>query len=58
MMNHPESKPVSQKETTPLKPLSLYSRDIFQGKKYVIIHHNEQEYRLMVTRQGKLILTK
>lgn len=34
------------------------SREIFGGKKLVMIKHNEILYRLMITRQGKLILTK
>ena len=34
------------------------SREIFGEAKMVIIQHEEVSYRLMITRQGKLILTK
>ena len=33
------------------------SRDLFRGGKVVIIVHAGREYRLRVTRTGKLILT-
>lgn len=34
------------------------SQDLLQDQKELIIVHNEQEYRLRATRNGKLILTK
>ncbi len=36
----------------------LSSQQLFAGKKEVLIQHNGQLYRLRITRQNKLILTK
>ena len=35
----------------------IRSRDLFGAAQEVVIKHNEREYRLRVTAQGKLILT-
>jgi hemin uptake protein HemP len=37
---------------------SLNSRDLFIGTREVIIHHGGEIYRLRLTSQNKLILTK
>jgi len=34
------------------------SRDLFRGRQEICIEHLGQVYRLRITRQGKLILTK
>ncbi len=34
------------------------ARDLFRGSKEIIILHGKEQYRLRVTRQNKLILTK
>jgi len=36
----------------------LRSEELFGHAKLVIIQHRDNFYRLMITRQGKLILTK
>ena len=36
----------------------LRSEELFGAAREVTIHHNGQEYRLQVTRNGKLILIK
>ncbi len=36
----------------------LASHDLFGGAQEILIEHTGQEYRLRITRQGKLILTK
>lgn len=36
----------------------LRSSDLFGEKKLVFIHHKDDLYRLSITKQGKLILTK
>ncbi|MEI2783082.1 MAG: hemin uptake protein HemP [Candidatus Competibacter sp.] len=41
---------------TPRKRLA--SSDLFDGGQEILIDHAGQEYRLRITRQGKLILTK
>lgn len=38
--------------------LIIHSSDIFGENKLVLIQHRDEVYRLMITRQGKLILTK
>ena len=38
--------------------LVLHSSDIFGKSKFVLIRHHDQWYRLAITKQGKLILTK
>ena len=35
----------------------IRSQDLFGAAQEVVIEHNEREYRLRVTAQGKLILT-
>ena len=37
---------------------ALSSDDLFHGGREVVIVHREEEYRLRITRAGKLILTK
>jgi hemin uptake protein HemP len=37
---------------------SVRSCDLFQGENEVVICHRGEEYRLRITRNGKLILTK
>ncbi len=34
------------------------SEDLFHGAREVVIRHGSEEYRLRITRSGKLILTK
>ena len=36
----------------------IESMDLFGNKKQVLIRHGQKVYRLMITRQGKLILNK
>ena len=36
----------------------LHSEELFGSEKLVLIRHEGATYRLMITRQGKLILTK
>lgn len=35
-----------------------HTRDLFQGRREIVIHHDGQEYRLRITQQNKLTLTK
>jgi hemin uptake protein HemP len=37
---------------------SVSSADLFQGHRELVILHGGEEYRLRITRAGKLILTK
>jgi hemin uptake protein HemP len=38
--------------------LVIHSDDLFGSSALVLIKHREDWYRLMITKQGKLILTK
>jgi len=40
------------------RKLRVESTSLFQGGREVVIIHQEQEYSLRITRNGKLILTK
>lgn len=36
----------------------LLAAELFRGDKEVVIHHDGHDYRLRITRQNKMILTK
>ena len=38
--------------------LIYHSAELFQGRMEIIIRHDNANYRLRITRQGKLILNK
>lgn len=40
------------------KKIVIQSEQLFQGNREVIIEHLAHEYRLMITKAGKLILNK
>jgi hemin uptake protein HemP len=40
------------------RPAPLNSSDLFRGETRIEIEHQGELYRLQITRQGKLILTK
>jgi hemin uptake protein HemP len=42
----------------PASDAQVPSAALFQGRREIIIVHHGQEYRLRITRAGKLILTK
>jgi hemin uptake protein HemP len=48
----------SGKRLSPSRPRTLRSAELFAGAKEVLIEHDQQVYRLMITRAGKLILNK
>jgi len=48
---------VKQDATPPLRQ-RLHSAELFGTAREVVIEHAGEEYRLRLTRQGKLILTK
>jgi hemin uptake protein HemP len=39
------------------RPLRIASGAIFRGRQEVVISHHDTEYRLRITRAGKLLLT-
>lgn len=42
----------------PIRPTEIPSQALFQGARELHIHHGNEQYRLRITRSGKLILTK
>ncbi len=44
--------------SSPSGTLRLSTSQLFQGRRSVVIVHSGQEYRLQITKSGKLILTK
>lgn len=49
---------VHEDSHTPSNPRTLNSRELLAGQSSVLIRHLDGVYRLQITRQGKLILTK
>ncbi len=39
-------------------PEPVSSHDLLAGRRVLVIRHGAEEYRLQITRSGKLILTK
>ncbi len=52
-MINPEHRPERQES----KPI-LRSEELFQGGKEIIIRHGNEQYRMFITKSGKLILNK
>jgi hemin uptake protein HemP len=48
----------TQQDATPTLRQRLQSAELFGTTREVVIEHAGEEYRLRLTRQGKLILTK
>lgn len=59
-MNPPFRKPplISSDPDPESSRKRLVSCDLFGDAQEILIEHGEQQYRLRITRQGKLILTK
>lgn len=53
----PETSPLPCVQRSAPSP-ALSSQALFQGAPEVVIRHDGQDYRLRITRQNKLILTK
>ncbi|MGZ8943756.1 MAG: hemin uptake protein HemP [Methylobacter sp.] len=50
--------PSAKQDITPVLRQRLQSAELFGTANEVVIEHAGEEYRLRLTRQGKLILTK
>jgi hemin uptake protein HemP len=48
----------AREDRAPAGCRSLPSTDLFRGDREVVIVHGKEQYRLRITRAGKLILTK
>ncbi|MGB7156477.1 MAG: hemin uptake protein HemP [Tepidisphaeraceae bacterium] len=53
-----ESVPLKEEASKPVPPITVEAATLFKGKDEIRLLHRGQEYRLRVTKQGKLILTK
>jgi hemin uptake protein HemP len=47
-----------EREPSLVMPSSISTDELFHGRRELVIRHGEVEYRLRITRAGKLILTK
>jgi len=54
--HQPKSRPISSDKKQQVR--CMHSQDLFGRHKEMMIKHAGQEYRLRITRQNKLILTK
>lgn len=50
--------PPATKDTQQPRLKTISSNELFQGTREVLITHQDEVYRLRLTRQDKLILTK
>lgn len=60
-LNVDETTPSQSGETSPAAPKEsrvLRSEDLFAGQRVLLIEHAGQQYRLLITRNEKLILQK
>jgi hemin uptake protein HemP len=59
-MNEPENQAQnpSQASSPPASIRSVPSEDLLKGERQVLILHNGEAYRLLVTRNDKLLLQK
>ena len=55
---HPTQRPASQAASAGRTPLRIASDELLRGERRLIIDHGESSYTLLLTRNGKLILTK
>lgn len=61
LQNSPESQDLvlsAKQDVTPALRNRFQSAELFGAAREVVIEHAGEEYRLRLTRQGKLILTK
>jgi hemin uptake protein HemP len=56
--SEPASRPANDVSCLLHAPQVVSSRDLLIGKRVLVIQHGSEEYRLQLTRSGKLILTK
>ncbi len=54
----PENPTPAEPGTRWLPPGTIPTNLLFQGSQEILISHNGEHYRLRITRNGKLILTK
>ncbi len=55
---HQSAEPGGAATTVSLPSLRVSVKDLFQGRREIILDHEGNDYRLRLTASGKLILTK
>ncbi|WP_146587166.1 hemin uptake protein HemP [Posidoniimonas polymericola] len=55
---HVPSPPSKPQGSPPLEPKEVDSRQLMEGQRQLIIRHDGQPYRLIITRNNRLILQK
>ena len=58
MTHSSEGRALGQQESEPTGIQTLTTEALFAGQEEIILLHNGAPYRLRITRQNKLILTK
>lgn len=57
-MTPPQPSQQTPKDAEKAEPLTVSSDTLLAGRRELIIEHDNQRYRLLLTRSNKLILTK
>lgn len=57
-MPKPPTPEPSQEEADKAEPVTISSEALLAGRRQLIIQHGDEQYRLLLTRSNKLILTK
>lgn len=58
MPDSPDKTPPGQEPARPGEPLTISSDELFRGARIVAITHAGETYRLLITRNNRLILQK
>ena len=57
-MSRPPAPEQRQEDAEKAEPVTVSSETLLAGRRQLIIQHGEEQYRLLLTRSNKLILTK
>jgi hemin uptake protein HemP len=57
-MPRPSNPEPQQEDADKAEPLTISSETLLAGRRQLIIQHGGEQYRLLLTRSNKLILTK
>ena len=58
IVNNLNMNSVPENESSSAKKITFRSEELFQGTKEIVIEHSKEQYRLLITKSGKLILNK
>lgn len=57
-MSRPQRPEQPEEEADRGAPLTISSDALLAGRRQIVIQHGDEQYRLLLTRSNKLILTK